>query len=260
MDHAIDEIVIEAFIATHRGYSSDDVVICDILNVQFIDLCRSRLPNVSDKEFNWLLLNLRKQGKLGSVSTKHKRINYDDFLHASEIAARFIDDKYGVNTDRAFCDPRLRQEFDKVAKSIAPDINSYLLRKGALRLRKARKLKPELVPRVADWKIQVMVFSSQEVNGNPKIIPKQPGVYIFRDTSGYLYIGESSNLHLRVKKHLDHSDRKSLARYFWDNGLRAVVIEVHIFDPKSNARFKAHRRAYETSLIQSRNPRFNLTL
>ncbi len=260
MDRDIDEIVREAFLATHRGYSSDDVVICDILNDQFIDLCRSRLPNVSDKEFNWLLLNLRKRGKLGSVSTKHKRINYDDFLHASEIAARFINDKYGVNTDRAFCDPQLRREFDNVALSVAPEIAPYLLRKGAFKLRKNRKLRPELVPRVADWEVQVLDFPSQRVVESPGIVPRKPGVYIFRDKSGYLYIGESSNLHLRVKKHLDHSDRKSLARYFWDNGLRAVVIEVHIFDPKSNARFKAHRRAYEASLIQSRHPRFNILL
>ena len=205
-------------------------------------------------------MNLRKRGLLGAVATHKERVNCDDFLHASEISARFIYDKYGVNTDRAFCDPQLRREFDNIATSVAPGIAPYLLRKGALRLRKTRKLRPELVPRIADWGTRVLDFPSQKVVEDPEVIPKGPGIYIFRDTSGYLYIGESNNLYLRVKKHLDHSDRKSLARYFWSNNLQAVIIEIHVFNPDSNARLKAHRRAYEASLIQSRHPRFNIIL
>ncbi|MGA2171409.1 MAG: GIY-YIG nuclease family protein [Sedimentisphaerales bacterium] len=260
MSDTIDEVVRDAFLATHSGHSTDDVVICDELNEKFILLCQNRLPDIADKEFNWALMNLRKRGQLGAVATHKERVSYDDFLHASEISARFIYDKYGVNTDRAFCDPQIRREFDNVAMSVAPGIASYLLRKGALRLRKARRLRPELVPRIADWGTRVLDFPSQKVIENPEVIPKKPGIYIFRDTSGYLYIGESHNLYLRVKKHLDHSDRKSLARYFWSKDILSVIIEVHVFDPNSNARFKVHRRAYETSLIQSRHPRFNILL
>jgi predicted GIY-YIG superfamily endonuclease len=260
MADTIREVVRDAFLATHRGYSTDDVVICDKLNEQFIFLCKSRLPHIADKEFNWALINLRKRGQLGAVATHKERVNYEDFLHASEISARFLYDKYGVNTDRAFCDPQLRREFDNIAVSISPGINPYLLRKGALRLRKARQLKPELVPRIVDWRTDVLDFPAQKVAENPEVIPQKPGVYIFRDTSGYLYIGESENLYLRVKKHLDHSDRKSLARYFWSNELRTVIVEIHVFDPNSNARLKTHRRAYEASLIQSRSPRFNMLL
>jgi predicted GIY-YIG superfamily endonuclease len=260
MVDTIDQVVKEAFLATHCGYSTDEVVISDELNDKFILLCKERLPDIADREFNWVLMNLRKRGQLGTVATHKKRVNYEDFLYASEISARFIYDKYGMNTDRAFCDPQIRREFDNVATSVAPGVDNYLLRKGALRLRKAHQLKPELVPRIADWGTRVLDFPSQKVVENPEVIPKEPGIYIFRDTSGYLYIGESENLYLRVKKHLDHSDRKSLARYFWDNNLRAVIVEVHVFDHNSNARLKAHRRAYEASLIQSRHPRFNIIL
>ena len=93
----------------------------------------------------------------------------------------------------------------------------------------------------------------------PEIVPTRPGIYIFRDESGYLYIGESSNLRLRVEKHLDHSDRKSLAHYLWENGNKKITVELHAFDPESKAKDKTVRRAYESELIRSREPRFNIT-
>ena len=89
-------------------------------------------------------------------------------------------------------------------------------------------------------------------------VPKCPGIYIFLDSSGYLYIGEAGNLKLRIRKHLDHSDSKSLARYLWDNGYKDMQVEIHAFDAESDARFVKHRRAYESDLIASRNPRFNV--
>ncbi|MHC4477364.1 MAG: GIY-YIG nuclease family protein [Planctomycetota bacterium] len=192
------------------------------------------------------------------MATKRKRSNHEDYFHASEIAARLLYDKYGVGIDRAFCDPKYRQEFDRIAESVAPDVSAYLLRKAALKLRKNRQLKPELIPRIASWGQDILDFPADEVTQNLELIPRQPGIYIFRDRSGYLYIGESEDLYLRIKKHLDHSDRKSLARYFWENGFKHITLELHVFDPVSNARFRAHRRAYESSLIESRRPKLNL--
>jgi len=87
-----------------------------------------------------------------------------------------------------------------------------------------------------------------------------PGVYLFFDRSGYLYVGEAANLRSRIRKHLDHSDRKALAHYLWSNGVDNLRVELHAFDPQSDGRLTASRRAYEVSLIQSRKPRFNLRL
>ncbi|MCP4175380.1 MAG: GIY-YIG nuclease family protein [Fuerstiella sp.] len=41
-------------------------------------------------------------------------------------------------------------------------------------------------------------------------MPRKPGIYLFRDRTGYFYTGETSSLRLRVAKHLAHSDRKDL--------------------------------------------------
>jgi len=254
----VADVVEQAFLKTHKGFSTDEVIICDRLNRVFIKACKRLLPSVSEDIFNWRLINLRKRGKLGRVATKRDRANHDDYFHASEIAARLIYDKYHTSVDRAFCKPELRREFDSIAQSIAPGVSAYLLRKAALKLRKNRQLRPELVPRVASWARRVLCLSAQEVAGNPDLVPRQPGIYIFRDYSGYLYIGESIDLHLRVTKHLDHSDRKSLARYFWENGFTDVSLELHVFDSTSDAVHKTSRQAYESNLIETRHPRLNL--
>jgi predicted GIY-YIG superfamily endonuclease len=255
----ISEVVKRAFLHTHRGYSTDEVIIRDRLNVAFIQACKRELLFVDEETFNWRLISLRKQGKLGRVTRRRKHANHEDYLHAAEIAARHVYDKYSKTVDRAFCAPELRRTFDAIAHEVAPDVSNYLLRKAALKLRKNRQLKPELVPRVTSWGKRVLSFAADRIVNEPNLIPRAPGVYIFRDTSGYLYIGESKNLYLRIRQHLDHSDRKSLAHYFWEKGFRHMTVELHVFDANSGARQRRCRQAYESDLIQARLPRFNLS-
>jgi predicted GIY-YIG superfamily endonuclease len=252
------DVVALAFEETHDGWSTDEVVLKDDLNQKFLTKCRAALPDVSDAEFNWTLLNLRKAGKLGAVATKRTRQDHDDYQHAAEIAARFVQDKYEQSIDRLLCDPARRAEFDKVAREVAPDVEAYRLRKAAFGLRKARQLRPELVVRVADWNKQVLTFPAADLAADGKKIPDAPGVYIFRDATGYLYIGESSSLRQRVTQHLDRSDRQSLARYLNDKGNQSITVELHVFDKDSPAKDKMRRRAYESELIRSRKPRFNI--
>ncbi len=257
-NHDLTEVVTQAFHEVHDGWSTDEVILKDSLNEAFIRHCRRSLPDVDESQLNWTLLNLRKAGRLEVKATKRASLRHDDYFHAAEIAARFMYDKYRLSTDGVMCDPKLRSEFDKVAQAAAPDVTAYRLRKAAFSLRKARKLRPELVARVADWDRQIISIPANKIVKDAGIVPTNPGVYIFRDASGYLYIGESADLRARVSKHLDDSDRKSLAHYLWKGGLENVTVELHAFDPDSNARLKEMRRAYESELIRSRKPRFNI--
>ncbi len=247
-----------AFREIHDGWSTDEVILKDSLNAAFIRRCRQSLPDADETQLNWTLLNLRKAGKLEAKATKRVSIRHDDYIHAAEIAARYMYDRYRLTTDGVMCDPQRRSEFDAMAQAVTPDVPAYRLRKAAFSLRKARKLRPELVTRVADWDRQIISLPAKKIASDAKIVPTNPGVYIFRDASGYLYIGESANLRTRVAKHLDHSDRKSLAHYLWKKGVEDVIVELHAFDPQSNARLKEMRRAYESELIRSRKPRFNI--
>ena len=248
-----------AYVAVCDGWSIDEVLLQDELNAKYLAECRRRLPNVPDFDFNWSLLNLRKAGELTDIKTTRRRSDRsDEYLHAAEIAARFLEDRHGVNTDRVMCEPELRAEYDRVAKAIAPKTDAYLLRKASFTLRKSRRLKPELVLRVAEWDKTVTARPAQELADEPSSIPAGPGGYIFRDAEGYLYIGESSNLRERLTKHLDRSDRQSLASYLATKKLAGITVEIHAFDPDSPARLKSMRRAYESELIRSRKPKLNL--
>lgn len=252
------DVVKRAFREVHDGWSSDEVILKDTHNEAFMRECRRSLPAVDPSRLNWTLLNLRKAGRLEVKATKRTSLRHDEYFHAAEIAARFMYDKYRLTTDRVMCDPERRSEFDAVAQAAAPGVSAYRLRKAAFGLRKARKLRPELVARVADWDRQIISIPAKKIVSDAETVPTNPGVYIFRDASGYLYIGESSNLRTRVAKHLDHSDRKSLAHYLWKNGAEDMTVELHAFDPDSSARHKEMRRAYESELIRSRKPRFNI--
>ena len=248
-----------AYLKVYDGWSTDEVLLQTELNDQFLAECHRRMPDIPSFDFNWTLLNLRKAGELRDVSaSKRRRDNSDAYLHAAEIAARFLEDRYSVNTDRILCDSKLRAEYDNEAKKVAPKVDSYLLRKASLTLRKSRRLQPELVLRVADWKKDIIAMPAADAEKNAEKVPEQPGIYIFRDATGYLYIGESSNLHDRIKKHLDRADRQSLANYLATNGVKGVTLELHAFAADSPARLKPMRRAYESELIRSRKPRFNL--
>jgi hypothetical protein len=58
-----------------------------------------------------------------------------------------------------------------------------------------------------------------------------------------------------VAKHLDHSDNKSLARWFWSNGFSRVHLELQILDETTTTKV---RKALEAELIASRRPIFNI--
>ena len=254
----IKDVVRRSFLATHDGWSSDEVLLQDDLDDAFVTMCQRELPKATMEELNWLLLNLRKAGKLKSDVTKRRNDNHDEYQHLAEIAARTIQDKYKVSTDRIMCSEKMRAEFDKHAKLLTKDIDAYLMRKAAFGLRKKRHLKPELVLRIADWGREISVRKASELVKNIDEIPKTPGIYIFRDPTGYLYIGESNNLRTRLAKHLDESDRESLANYLRKHGIDETTIEMHAFPKDSRANKVSVRRAYESELIASRKPRFNL--
>ncbi|MCD6326908.1 GIY-YIG nuclease family protein [bacterium] len=252
-------VVERAFRLAHDGYSVDEVLICNRLNRRFIQCCLNELPDAAPVELNWALLNLRKTGQLGAVATRRIRVCYSEILHVAEIAARHMQDRYDLNVDRILCDPDHLAEFDRIAMGVAPGVSSYIVRKAALKLRKTRKLRPELVPRLTDsWGRRVFYLHGGDLVEASNTVPRCPGIYIFIDPSGYLYIGEASNLRRRIRKHLDHSDSKSLARHLWRHGYRDIQIEIHAFSPESDARLVKNRRAYESDLIASRNPRFNI--
>lgn len=254
----LDQVVMDAFRTTHDGWSSDEVILDDNLNQAFIAHCQQRLPNTKPSTFNWRLINLRKAGKLKVRTSKSKRTSVSDVAHIAEIAARTLHDRYSLSSDQIMTQLDRRAEFNEIASSIAPNIDLYRVRKAAFQLRKARRLRPELIARIADWGRVVESFPVDQLREQPKLAPNHPGIYIFRDKTGYLYIGQTNNLQTRLQSHLEASHNESLTAYLINQSNRDITIEVHSFDPQSRAKESRVRRAYESELIASRKPRFNI--
>jgi hypothetical protein len=267
VERAADEAILLAYQSASAGFSSDEIILDDELREAFLFAID---PDWSARGDDWQtqtllrLLSLRKAGKLPAIASKRGRAVDDSLIPIAEIAARSVLDESGASSDELLCDPRLRSQLHSLALSIDPMADSYAIRKAVLRLRKTRQLRPELTLRVADWDRVIEVHSLEQLTtalenadaGNT--ISSGPGVYVFRDATGYLYIGEAINLRERLRQHLHESDRLSLRHYLNTVASGTVTIELHIFGPRSPANQLTVRRAYESELIRSREPRLNM--
>ena len=246
------------------GYSSDEVILDTKLNQAFISECKKAHADVNAEFFNWTLINLRKAGKLSAKVTRRRKKRSHPSMSGNldlvaEIAARKIQDKYRISSDRMMANPKYRDEFDRTVRGIDKTVDLYRARKRVFQLRKTRRLKPELITRIADWKRKVSEWTIVALRKDLSQVPDTPGIYIFRDKTGYLYVGEAADLRERLKTHLKDSDRKSLAAYLSGKSKTGgVSVEIHSFDRESRMKEVRVRRAYESELIRSRKPRFNV--
>jgi hypothetical protein len=251
--------VTAAYIIVHQGFSVDYVVCDDKLDARFIAEARKLLPGESVTALNSALFNARKAGGFPR-SSKRTRFDHSDYSFASEMAARHLERSRGATLDQTICDPELRHEFDHIAASLVSGVPPLRLRLAALALRKARSLRPEPFGRFSIPKVHLI--DACEAIQRPDAIPNSRGVYVIlsRRDATVLYVGEASCLRRRVLKHLEHSDRAELARYFWSSGIEDVVIELHDLQNDPRSEQVGYRRAYEAELIQSRHPRFNILM
>ena len=274
----LEQLVAVGFASTCQGWSSDEVLLQDALRQRFVERClelsgrpeTADLPElvglrgkaISEEVFCRALLHVRKRGGKLPRATRRASANWkgaekERLNAAAEVAARRLFDELGVDTDSILVDPAAREKFDSNAKRIGCAFPAYDLRKAALRLRKQGELEPELLSRVTDWKRSFLDFQVDKVDQRWNEIPTDPGIYLFIDSSGYLYIGQANNLRTRLKEHLSGSDRKALAEYLDSTDRAKVLLELHVFQKDSPGRALRVRRAYESELIRTRTPRLN---
>jgi hypothetical protein len=258
------QVIRDAFVANCDGYSTDELLVRDDLRKSFVrDVAdRLRIPVDETLERTALLklLGLRKAGKLNHNATRRAPRSDEAAFPIAEIASRAVMDRHRVTTDTMLADPRLLAELQSEAEKISADVDPYSIRKSVLSLRKRRQLKPELVLKVVDWprNVQSMRLSTLRQQLADGRISSSPGVYLFRDETGYLYIGEADNLARRLAQHASESDRVSLAQYIAENNADRITVELHVFPKDSPANRVTARRAYESELIRSREPKFNV--
>ena len=261
-----DAAIKAAFQQSHDGWSVDEVLLEDGRRRLFLDACRSQpdlqSQEITDRSLFERLVQVRKSGKLDIKATKRANprdhADIDDWMPVAEIVSRRMQDQFNANIDEWLVSPKLLAEFDALVSQIVPNADLYATRKAALTLRKSRQLQPELLSRVTDWKREIQTYTVSEALAQLQSLPTNAGIYIFRDKTGFLYIGQSNNLRTRLSKHLDKSDRKSLARYLEKGDNEEITIELHVFAADSPAARSVVREAYESDLIRTRKPRLNV--
>jgi len=245
--------LIQAYITASEGYSVDRVIADPKLNAIFLEECHRLGLQGPPSDLNRRLLNLRKRGLVKRSQRITRFTDLDEYAFASEIAVRFLMRRDSTTLDEIICDPGRAQEFDGIASDLAPGFQSVQYRWAALSLRKQRKLPPELVSRVASPPIDVVRY--KVIDLDVQDVPQCQGLYLFHSSSEVLYVGEATNLRSRMKKHLDHSDNKGLARWLWEQGDGDLRLELHVLEEATPT---LARKALERELIHSRHPIFNV--
>ena len=248
----MNQTILDAFSEVRQGFSADRVIADPELNQRFIDSCRRRGLTEAPVEINLGLLNLRKRGELFATTCRTTVRNQEPYVFGVEIAIRALERRHRTSLDRILCDPSLASQLDELAAEIVPGFLPLEYRWAALRLRKSSRLKPEIVARA----VPATVFGPRVASDvDTTQIPAQQGVYILSTYNRVLYIGEAKNLRVRLRKHLEHSDNRHLARYIWECGESELLVEFHVLPEDTRTDV---RRAMELELIRSRNPEFNI--
>ena len=256
--------VIEAFSSSNRGYSVDRLVADPILSEDFQLACqRLSIPGTA-AERNRFLFRLRKAGKLKAfgVSTS-ERTNIDwkqigPFVYASEIAWRQISNKYCMSLDEIFCDPRIAEQFDKIANSFAPGFQPLDYRWAALKLRKEGSNARHRATLRTPKQLGINNLNRRhlkEAHGHLLAdldfgtIGPGPGVYVIRDQDGSpIYAGETNNLASRLAMTFDPIGPRQL----WLN--RSSDLEI-FFQHVSSV--NDHRFARQSLLLKWHKPEWN---
>lgn len=242
----------DAFQETSDGWSVDRVIADAEMNAHFIPACRRRGLGDPAVDLNMMLMNARKRGGFSRCTRRTTVRNPDAYRFGAEIAIRSLERKHRITLDRVLCDPVMAREFDSIASAIAPGFTSLEYRWAALGLRKTSRLKPEIIGRA----VPTQVFGPYAVaEFDLQRVPTEQGVYIISSLEKTLYVGEAKNLQTRLKKHLDHSDNKFLARYLWESGSEQILIEYRVLPAGTRTDV---RKAVEIELIRSRRAEFNV--
>lgn len=245
---AFSEIRVEIKSGTQEFLSSDRMIADPYLDRKFIKLCMEYGLKTNPINLNLRLMALRKQSKLSHLAPSKKRSGLmpsvsNIISFASELALRLIRIRKGVTLDQILCDPKLADEFDKLAKSISPGYSSLEYRLAALNVRKRGTFK-----RVDER----VTFKSIENVKNLRIekIPNAAGLYLFSSDDFPVFMNQTDSIRNRLMLHLKNSSNRGLPDWLWNKPLQHSYIAM----PKVTATF---RKNLEQTEIRERQTFLN---
>lgn len=213
MDSSWDVLIRDAYLAAYKGSSIDKLIADPDATPRFIQECWKRGLRASPFELTWLLYNARKANKIGPIPAVERyvvsRSEMDQYLWATEIALRIVQDEAyfhqqrNMSLDRLLCHPVLAQEFESIARKLAPGFQSIDYRWAALCIRKSHDRKLQGTP-AQDAEPQHL-GSTDCVRASS--IPDQPGLFWLSSGGTPLLVGQAENLRGQFDRLMSGMDR-----------------------------------------------------
>jgi site-specific DNA-methyltransferase (adenine-specific) len=201
----IDKGILEAFIATRDGYSSDHVIADPELNSEFTSVCKRLGIPGEPKDWNTKLLNLRKDSRLAGLPRARDAVvdkdQADQCEFACEIAIQQFFERDGITVDRLLCDLEIASQFDNLVRNMVDaELSSVLVRSVAFRIRKRASRVREQIKKLNSFE----PFPRKRELGSSldlESVPATPGLYWLKcaDSERKLYVGKTINLNRRFE-------------------------------------------------------------
>ncbi|VTR91556.1 Putative type II DNA modification enzyme OS=bacterium UASB14 GN=U14_03333 PE=4 SV=1 [Gemmata massiliana] len=195
------ERLIQAFVETRAGWSSEYVVCSPDANARYLRQAETLVPGVTEEIANRELWNARRDGQLAHLP-KSKTYTPDSKIRRYEFvvewAYRHIIDQVREETgqrkattlERILCIPEWRQRFDdligELMKKAEYQFSVLDYRWTAMTLRKRAGEKGQAPPSLFDNPIPATQAEAR--------LPERPGVYLIRSNDDKVFTGWADNL------------------------------------------------------------------
>jgi site-specific DNA-methyltransferase (adenine-specific) len=199
--------IVEAFFAVRDGLSADRVIADPDLNERFVDACRRiGLPGRT-RDWNRLLLNLRKAKQFTGLPRSRRsglsREEIDRYSYACEIGLQYLKSQEQT-LDEVLCEPAEAAKFDSfVRPMIAEKVSSFKIRWVALYIRKRAHEYPAAGRELTENDVIPLPKKKQLVSSlDCAAIPPVAGLYWLQSVDKNLYVGKALDLHQRFRLQL----------------------------------------------------------
>jgi len=255
---AFFDAVIRSYLAVYNGFSIDRLIADRERNALFVSECWKRGVQASSRELNWSLLNARKANRIGPVDgvARFRMPTHQmyQFLYASEIALRKVQDSEWVNSGRQvsldyiLCDSHFSDRFENIAKQLAPGYSVFEYRWAAMCIRKnQRRSVKSRMPRFKDYGPTVDLRVSQ--------LPRHMGFYWFQAGDKPLYVGHAENLRAQIDRILQQGGAKSV---FPQGLLEEATQPMHLAVASTNVTALSKRETLKSEVCLTQSPLFNV--
>ena len=154
------------------------------------------------------------------------------------------------------CEPLSRSSFDSLAGTFAPGFTSLQYHSGSIGLEKGPDVRAPRWGSGYPADERFVASRSNRCQNRRACLGLKVCTCFLMASENYLYVGEARILRLRLKKRLEHSDSRGLARWMSNQGTDTLILEIQEYYEEGT--LTSVRRALELELIRSRAPIFNI--